>query len=73
MHSIFSTDMAAVALNLTRIADAAHDAPDFDTGKVASARAALDRGEYQVDAERIAEKLMQIDATLRGNLQLRHG
>ncbi len=73
MHSIFAADLATVASNLTRIADAVSDAPDFDTGKVASARAALDRGEYEVNAERIAEKLMQIDATLRGNPQLRHG
>ncbi|MDZ7842371.1 MAG: flagellar biosynthesis anti-sigma factor FlgM [Gammaproteobacteria bacterium] len=73
MYSIFATDMAVVASNLTRIADAVSEAPDIDTGKVASARAALNRGEYQVDAERIAEKLMQIDATLRSTPQRRHG
>lgn len=73
MHSIFVADRAAVALNLQRIADAVSEAPDFDTRKVKSAREALDRGVYEVNIERIAEKLIQFGTTLRDSGRLRHG
>lgn len=62
-----------MASNLKRIADAVSDAPDCDARRVRSAREALARGEYEVDAKRIAEKLLQIDSVARDSARFRRG
>lgn len=64
---------AVVASNLKRIAEAVSEAPDIDTGRVRAARDALARGVYEVNTERIAEKLIEIDTASRGNGRFRHG
>lgn len=61
-HAIHVADRATVASNLKRIADAVSHAPDIDTSKVEAAKDALARGTYEINAERIADKLLQIDA-----------
>lgn len=58
---------AVVASNLKRIADAVSAAPDIDDGRVRAARDALAQGRYEVNTERIAEKLIQIDTVSRRN------
>lgn len=64
---------AVVASNLERIAEAVAEAPDIDTDRVQAAKDALARGVYEINPERIAEKLMQIDTASRGNERARRG
>lgn len=64
---------AVVASNLKRIADAVSAAPDIDGGRVRAARDALARGEYEINTERIAEKLIEIDTVSRHNGSFRYG
>ncbi len=37
---------------------------DFDNGKVSNIRAAIDNGSYQVNAERLAEKMIDFESLL---------
>lgn len=64
-HVIPVADPATLASNLNRIADAVADAPDFDTEGVAEVREALARGAYEINVERIADKLIEIDEARR--------
>lgn len=72
-HSIQVVHRAVVASNLARIADAVCDAPDFDRAGVDAARDALARGDYEINAERIAEGLLQFDAPLDDRGRPRRG
>lgn len=56
---------AAVASNFHRIADAVAAAPDVDTRKVEAVREALACGEYEIDPDRIARKILGLDQALR--------
>ena len=58
-------DRAAVASNLDRIADAAPGAPEIDLCKVEAVKKALSHGTYEVNPDRIARKLLRLDAALQ--------
>lgn len=45
-----------------KLADNVAKTPDFDSEKVASIKKAIAEGSFEVDAERIAEKMLQQDA-----------
>lgn len=55
---------AAVASNFHRIADAVAAAPDVDTAKVEAIKEALACGEYEIDPDRIARKMLGLDKAL---------
>lgn len=58
-------DRESVASNFNRIAERASDAPEVDSQLVASIRHALSRGQYRIEPDSIAEKLIHIDSTLQ--------
>lgn len=70
---VYTADRAAVASNLDRIVDAISEAPDVDRGKVDAAKDALSRGVYEVNPDRIARKLLNLDAALSGTRRCRRG
>lgn len=61
------TERQAVASNLDKIADAVSGAPEIDREKVEAVKDALSRGVYEVDPDRIARKLLNLDAALNGS------
>lgn len=62
--SLRDYEREAVAANLQRIAAAVGDAPDVDAERIEATRDALSRGVYEVNPERIAEKLIRFDTAL---------
>lgn len=46
------------SLTMSRIREAIRSTPDIRTDRVEAARARIERGEYKVDAERLAQKLL---------------
>ena len=46
---------------LSRIAGSLRDLPDVDSARVAALKDAIDKGEYQVDADRLAGRLLDAD------------
>lgn len=58
-------DRESVANNFDRIAERAYDASDVDSTMVASIRDAVSRGQYRVEPESIAVKLIHMDSTLQ--------
>lgn len=58
-------DRASVAATLQRISEIVAYAPDMDTDKIMAIKTALSQGLYRVDAERIADKLVDLDTALQ--------
>ncbi len=54
------------ARQLQRLAEAVAQSPVVDTAKVATLREAVDRGEYQVDARRVADRMIDLERELVG-------
>ena len=57
------------AEELTKIKDIAMNTPDVDEAKVAKFRELIDSGQYKVDAEKVADRLVDdhaVDAILGG-------
>lgn len=46
---------------LSRIAGSLRDLPDVDSARVAALKDAIDKGEYKVDADRLAGRLLDAD------------
>jgi negative regulator of flagellin synthesis FlgM len=53
------------ALALQKLGEAVANAPVVDTQKVASVKQAVQNGTYQVDAGRVADKLLQFESGLK--------
>lgn len=60
--SVHITDSAR---SLAVLAQAVQDTPDVDTSRVASVQQQLDSGQYSVNPDRIAARLIQLDQDLR--------
>jgi len=56
--------LTGAALNLQSILASLEDTPVVDSARVAQLRSALQEGSYQVDATRIADKLMAFENEL---------
>lgn len=54
------------AMRLQRLAQAVADAPVADSSRISSVKDALARGEYRVNAERVADKILQAERELIG-------
>lgn len=52
------------ALDIKRATDSIVSAPAVDTTRVAALKAAIDAGEYKIDPDRIAKKIMQFETQL---------
>ena len=63
-----SADVATVEALLATIAKAADEVPPFDQTRVAELQQAINSGTYQVDPERIAKMMIEIE-----NLLAAHG
>jgi len=57
-----TADVGRTATLLTTIAEAAGQAPGIDEAKVAELRQAIAAGTYQVDPQKIAGKLLDLEA-----------
>lgn len=57
--------LTASARSLQKLADAVAAAPAVDAAKVASIKQALANGTYSIDSRRTAEKLLQLDGSLK--------
>lgn len=56
--------LSAEAQSLTQLETQLKAAPDVDSDKVNALRAAIADGSYQINAERVAEKLLNFEAQL---------
>ncbi|TAK54322.1 MAG: flagellar biosynthesis anti-sigma factor FlgM [Gammaproteobacteria bacterium] len=54
------------ARQLQRLSEEVAAAPELDTARVAALRQAIERGEYQVDARRVADRMLALEHTLAG-------
>jgi negative regulator of flagellin synthesis FlgM len=54
---------------LASLSDAVQQTPDIDQGRVASIQQALASGQYQVDPDRIAGRMLQLEQDLDGTQQ----
>jgi negative regulator of flagellin synthesis FlgM len=61
-----SVTLTDSAMRLQRLAQAVADSPVADTNRIASVKDALNRGEYRVNAERVADKILQAERELIG-------
>ena len=59
-----SVQITPSARQMLGLQQALSDVPDIDVQKVERIRLAIDRQTYRVDAERIADRLMQMDGDL---------
>lgn len=64
-YSTNTGDRESVARKLERIAECVSEASDVDAAVVASIREAVSRGQYRVEPDRIAEKLIELDTELQ--------
>jgi len=64
-HRIQLAGTTTLASNLKGIGRSVDDPPVVDPVRVAAVRDALARGEYEINRERIAEKLVQLVAAAR--------
>ncbi|MGE3600032.1 MAG: flagellar biosynthesis anti-sigma factor FlgM [Dehalococcoidia bacterium] len=54
------------AMRLQRLAQAVADTPVADSSRISSVKDALAKGEYRVNAERVADKILQAERELIG-------
>lgn len=52
------------AQSLNKLQQKVKDAPGFNQSKVESLKAAIERGEYKVDSERLAKKMVSLESEL---------
>ena len=60
-NSIDSVSLSSAAQNLTKIEAELKSLPDIDQGKVDLIKARIDSGEYQVNPENMAQKMLNIE------------
>jgi len=61
-------DQAAAARGLASIEQALHALPAIDEQRVAAVKQRLERGEYKVDPQRVADRMLHLENDLaRGN------
>lgn len=61
-----SVTLTDSAMRLQRLAQAVADAPVADSNRISSVKDALAKGEYRVNAERVADKILQAERELIG-------
>lgn len=54
------------ALRLQKLAQAVADAPASDTNRIANVKESVARGEYRVNTERVAARILQTERELVG-------
>lgn len=52
------------AQSLSRLQQKIADAPDIDNSRVSAIKAAIERGDYKIDSQKIADKMIAQDAAL---------
>lgn len=62
--SVSGDDTVSLTDGIANPSDVGTSAPMVNDNRVANIKAALQSGSYQIDPERIAEKLMQLDLNL---------
>jgi negative regulator of flagellin synthesis FlgM len=61
-----SVTLTDSARQLQKLADAVANSPGMDPARVATLKDAVDRGEYRVDADRVAAKMLRLERELVG-------
>ena len=59
-----SVHITQSARSLAALAQAVNDTPDIDTGRVAAVQQAIDSGQYTINPERIAARMVQLEQDL---------
>jgi negative regulator of flagellin synthesis FlgM len=59
-----SVHITQSARSLAALSQAIQDAPDVDTARVAAVQQAIDGGQYTINPERIASRLLQLEQDL---------
>ncbi len=63
--SVDSVNITDSARRLSALAQAVQDAPEVDTLRVAALQQSIGNGQYAINAERIADRLIQMEQDLR--------
>ncbi|MBR9869547.1 MAG: flagellar biosynthesis anti-sigma factor FlgM [Gammaproteobacteria bacterium] len=54
------------AKNLKQLEEKLGDYPEMDDDRIAEIRSALDNGTYKIDAEKLAQKMLEMDESIFG-------
>lgn len=61
-----SVSLSNQAKNLKQVEQKLADLPEVDDDRVAKIRAALEDGTYKIDAEKLAQKMLEMDKSIFG-------
>ena len=59
-----AVDFSSTATNLKRLEAKLRDAPDIDRNRVDEVRQRIDAGDFQIDAQQLARKLLRLEQDL---------
>lgn len=59
-----TVNITSTGAKLQQVADAAANAPDIDVKRVEAIKRAIDSGTFEVDAKRVAEKMIAFDSVV---------
>ncbi|WP_372963906.1 flagellar biosynthesis anti-sigma factor FlgM [Marinobacter sp.] len=61
-----SVSLSSQAKNLKQLEEKLGSYPEMDDDRIAQIRSALDNGTYKVDAEKLAQKMLEMDKSIFG-------
>ena len=61
-----SVSLSSQAKNLKQLEQKLGDYPEMDDDRIAEIRSALENGTYKIDAEKLAQKMLEMDQSIFG-------
>ncbi len=61
-----SVSLSSQAKNLKQLEEKLGDYPEMDDDRIAEIRSALENGTYKIDAEKLAQKMLEMDQSIFG-------
>ncbi|MEP3563450.1 MAG: flagellar biosynthesis anti-sigma factor FlgM [Marinobacter sp.] len=61
-----NVSLSSQAKNLKQLEQKLGDYPEMDDDRIAEIRAALDNGSYKIDADKLAQKMLEMDESIFG-------
>ncbi|MFV8570726.1 flagellar biosynthesis anti-sigma factor FlgM [Marinobacter sp. SBS5] len=61
-----NVSLSSQAKNLKQLEQKLGDYPEMDDDRIAQIRSALDNGTYKIDAEKLAQKMLEMDESIFG-------
>ncbi|MCM0612219.1 flagellar biosynthesis anti-sigma factor FlgM [Marinobacter sediminum] len=61
-----NVSLSSQAKNLKQLEQKLGDYPEMDDDRIAEIRSALENGTYKVDAEKLAQKMLELDGSIFG-------